>query len=299
MFNRMTGLNILLDEVRVPPALWAVAPRHVSIALTNACDLTCSYCFAPKNPAVLDFERVADWLVELDVNGCLGIGFGGGEPTLYRRLVELCQYATKHTALAVTLTTHAHRLDDGLVTALAGSVHFVRVSMDGVGTTYEELRGRPFVAFRQRLEIIRSLAAFGINYVVNSRTLPDLDAASALAAEVGAAEFMLLPEQPVRGNGGIDDQTTQALQRWVNEYQGSVPITVSEVGSDGLPTCNPLPDECGLRAYAHIDAWGTLKRSSFDKYGVAISAHGVMRALRTLRMHEEGGYHESLAALRI
>jgi len=111
VFNRMTGLNILLDEVRVPPALWARAPRQVSIALTNACDLACSYCFAPKDPAVLAFEQVTDWLDELDANGCLGIGLGGGEPTLHPRLVELCQYATQHTRLAVTLTTHGHRLD--------------------------------------------------------------------------------------------------------------------------------------------------------------------------------------------
>jgi len=286
VFNRMTGLNFLLDEVRVAPTLWARAPRQVSIALTNACDLACSYCFTPKNPASLDFERVTDLLEELDVNGCFGVGLGGGEPTLYPRLVELCQYATQHTGLAVTLTTHAHRLDDGLVAALAGSVHFVRVSMDGVGETYEALRGRPFAAFLRCLENVRSLAPFGINYVVNSRTLPDLNAATTLAAEVGAVEFLLLPEQPVHGNGGIDNHTAQALQLWVTRYRGSVPLTVSQAGADGLPICNPLSGESGLHAYAHIDASGILKRSSFNSDGVAIDAGGIMCALNVLR-HKE------------
>ena len=286
VFNRMTGLNLLLDEVQVAPALWARAPRQVSIALTNACDLACSYCFAPKEPAVLDFEEVIDWLNELDANGCLGVGLGGGEPTLYPRLVELCQYATQHTGLAITLTTHGHRLDDRLVAALAGSVHFVRVSMDGVGDTYEELRGRTFSAFRRSLENVRSIAPFGINYVVNFRTLPDLDKATTLAAEVGAIEFLLLPEQPVRGNGGIDDRTAQALQRWVTQYQGNVPLTVSQAGGDGLPTCNPLTGESELHAYAHIDAWGILKRSSFDSNGVRIGAGGLIGALSGLNQEE-------------
>jgi sulfatase maturation enzyme AslB (radical SAM superfamily) len=286
LFNRTTGLNVLLDEVRVPSALWAGAPRQVSIALTNACDLACSYCFAPKDPAMLDFERVTDWLDELDINGCLGIGFGGGEPTLYGRLVELCHYATRWTRLAVTLTTHAHRIDDGLARALAGSVHFVRVSMDGVGGTYEALRRHPFAAFRRRLENVRSIAPFGINFIVNSRTLPDLDAATTLAAEAGAVEFLLLPEQPVDGNGGIDNQTAQALQLWVTRYQGSIPLTVSQEGADGLPTCNPLNGESGLHAYAHIDASGILKRSSFDSDGVPIDADGIMSALNVLR-HKE------------
>lgn len=230
MFNRTTGWNVLLNEARVPPALWASAPRQVSIALTNACDLACAHCYAPKTPARLDAERVASWLDELDENGCLGIGFGGGEPTLHRRFAEMCQYASRSTGLAVTFTTHAHHLDDALMAALSGSVHFVRVSMDGIGATYEALRGRPFESLRRRLDMLHQLAPFGINFVVNARTLPDLDAASVLADEVGAAEFLLLPEQPVRGRGGIDDHTTQELHRWISTYRGPVPLTISEAG---------------------------------------------------------------------
>jgi MoaA/NifB/PqqE/SkfB family radical SAM enzyme len=160
--------------------------------------------------------------------------------------------------------------------------------MDGVGPTYEELRGRPFAALRRRLEIVRTLAPFGINFVVNTRTLLDLDAAASLAAEVGASELLLLPEQPVRGRGGIDDQTTQALQRWVSIYRGAVPLTVSEAGADGLPTCDPLAGEAGLRAYAHIDASGILKRSSYENDGMAIGDDGVMPALNALRTRREG-----------
>jgi len=285
LFDRMKGLNILLDEVRVPPNLWARAPRQVSIALTNACDLSCPYCFAPKNPAWLDVDEVIGWLTELDADGCLGVGFGGGEPTLHRGLPDLCQYAAKRTRLAVTFTTHAHRLDDTLIAALFGSVHFVRVSMDGVGNTYEALRGRPFAAFRERMEKLRNLAPFGINFVVNAHTFPDLNAAIELAADVGASEFLLLPEQPSRTRPGIDSSTTTALREWVRFYGGCVPLTISEAGSDGLATCNPLAGEMGLRGYAHIDAAGVLKSSSYARDGVPIEASGVMAALELLRKH--------------
>jgi MoaA/NifB/PqqE/SkfB family radical SAM enzyme len=282
LFNRATGLNILVDDIQVPPALWAQAPRQVSIALTSVCDLACSYCFAPKMPAWLEVERVVHWLDELDANHCLGIGFGGGEPTLHRHLPELCRYATENTVLAVSFTTHAHHLDDSLAAALAGNVHFVRVSMDGVGVTYEALRGRSFATFRKRLDTVRNLSSFGINYVVNSRTLLDLDAALALAAETGAAEFLLLPEHPVRGRGGIDDRTAQAFRQWVIRYSGPVPLTVSETDADGLPFCDPLAGETGLRAFAHIDALGTLKRSSYDSVGATIGSDGFMEALKVL-----------------
>lgn len=286
LFNRATGLNILLDEEHVPALRWAAAPRQVSVALTNACDLFCRHCYAPKYPARLDFNHLCNWLLELDANGCLGVGFGGGEPTLYPRFVDVCQFAAQKTGLAVTFTTHAHHIDEALRDALIGNVHFLRVSMDGVGETYESIRGRPFAAFCGHLKTVRALAPFGINYVVNSRTFGDLDAAVELASEVGAVEFLLLPEQPTYRTSGVDVRTIEELSVWVRQYQGPVPLVVSEAGAEGLPTSNPLPHEVGLRAYAHIDASGSLKRSSYESGGVGIT-DGVMQALELLRSSQK------------
>lgn len=288
IFDRMSGANLLIDEARVPQALWAAAPRQISIALTNACDLRCPHCYAPKRPARLQSAHLITWLAELDANGCLGIGFGGGEPTLHSDMAQLCRYAAASTGLAVTFTTHAHRLDGRIAADLNGNVHFIRVSMDGVGATYEMLRGRSFSSLRHQFDIVRNLAPFGINFVVNALTLPDLDAAIAVAVEVGATEFLLLPEQPVRGRGGIDSRTVQALSSWVNSYRGMIPLSVSEAGAAVLPTCDPLADETGLRAYAHIDASGVLKRSSYDQAGIPIGAGGVMQALNTLELTAAG-----------
>jgi hypothetical protein len=283
LFDRNTGINFLLDEMQVKPAQWSAAPRHVSIALTNACDLSCSYCFAPKNCASLKIQHLMRWLDELDANDCLGIGFGGGEPTLYPEFAKVCHYVTHNTGLAVSFTTNARHLNETLIASLTGNVHFIRVSMDGVGSTYEALRSQPFSLLCQRLKSIHAVVPFGINYVVNSRTVVELDAAISFAADMGASEFLLLPEQPICGNGGIDIYTEQLLRTWVHSYRGSIPLTVSEAGADQLPTCNPLPGETGLHAYAHIDATGFLKRSSFDAYGVNIGAGSIMTALGTLR----------------
>src|ERR1700735_4648475 len=93
LFERTTGLNVLLDEVPVPAAYHSRAPRQVSIALTNRCDLACVHCYAPKSRDELRFKTIPRWLTELDADGTLGIGFGGGEPTLYSEFARLCQHA--------------------------------------------------------------------------------------------------------------------------------------------------------------------------------------------------------------
>ncbi len=281
LFERKTGWNVLVDEVRIPSPQWARAPQQISVALTNACDLACPYCYAPKASGSLDADRLAGWLRELDGNGCFGVGFGGGEPTLHRRFIEICQKTAATTNLAVTFTTHAHRITLAHRESLKGSVHFVRVSVDGVGTTYEELRGRPFAAIRSQLEIVREIAPFGINFVVNSRTFADLDGAIDLARECGAGEVLLLPEEPVDGMGGVEPETLCALQKWVAQYRGAVPLAISESHSKAV--CSDAPcAEAGLRAYAHVDANGFLKRSSYDKGGVLIGPGGVMEALQKL-----------------
>ncbi len=283
LFNRDTGWNLLVDEARVPPSMWSSAPRQVSVALTNACDLHCRYCYAPKHPAMLDADRLIKWLEELDAGGCLGVGFGGGEPTLHREFAGLCLHAARRTGMAVTLTTHAHRIDSRLASDLSGNVHFVRVSMDGVARTYEELRGRSFDQLLSRLETIRQIAPFGINFVVNASTISELDAAVGIAAEAGAREFLLLPEQRVRGNGGIDRRTTRRLRLWVKQYRGHLPLSVSQEGAVGLPTKDPLEKETGLRGYAHIDASGVLRASSFAEFGVPIGDAGVIPAVKELQ----------------
>ena len=248
LFDRRTGLNCLLNEVQLPPERWATAPRHMAIALTNACDLACDHCYAPKKAASLTIDQVCRWLTELDTNGSLGVGFGGGEPTLFPGFPDICQYASQETGLAVSFTTHGHHLLDGrLLAAIAGHVHFVRLSMDGVGRTYEAIRGRPFDAFLRCLCAVRAMSRFGLNYVVNRRTLPDLDAAAAIAADAGASELLLLPEMPVGTGGGIDPTTRSALAGWVATYRGPVSLSVATSGADGLPTSDPLPEDAGLR----------------------------------------------------
>ncbi|MFF7400035.1 radical SAM protein [Achromobacter sp. NPDC008082] len=283
LFDRISGLNVLLDELLAEEAVWSIAPRQVSIALTNVCDLHCAYCYAPKFKASLSTEQVLGWLKELDTEGCLGVGFGGGEPTLHPDFVDICRRAAQETQLAVTFTTHGHRFTPQMVGRLRGSVHFVRISVDGVDRTYEEQRGKPFASLLRAMESIATLSPFGINVVVNERTVAELDAVAELAQTFGAYELLLLPQQQTSVVTGIDGAANLALQDWVSKYRGTVRLAVSEAGASGLPTCDPLPDERGLQAYAHIDASGMLRASSYSTVGTKIGAENVISALQRLK----------------
>jgi len=276
-------VNILLPEFEFSPEELSLAPRHVSISLTNACDLHCDHCFAPKHSASLDFDFVTSCLHELDQHGCFGVGFGGGEPTLYPRFAELCRYASQFTDLAVTFTTHGHHLRGELARELGGHVNFIRVSMDGVGKVYDGIRGRGFCDLLKRIETVKQIAKFGINYVVNEMTIGDLDSAVKIARGFGASEFLLLPQQQTPDADAVDRKTSKKLKEWVQSYRGDLSLVVSEAAAAELPTCSPFEGEDALRAFAHIDADAALKSTSYDATGVRICAEGVMSALERLR----------------
>lgn len=271
-FDRVTGLNVLLDEVPVPETRWARAPRYVSMALTNACELRCSYCYAPKKRAALEFDQVVRWAHELDHDGCLGLGFGGGEPTLYPQFPELCQRIADETLLAVTFTTHGHRMTRELARQLTGAVHFIRVSVDGVGATYERLRGRSFEDLRASLELVASVAPFGLNVVITSETVRELDAVAAFATRVGASELLLLPEQPTSRSSGLDTAGSSSLTDWINSRAHSIRLALSRSGLESaVPVADPFPGEDPLEAHAHIDASGTLRPDAFSSVGAAVA----------------------------
>jgi MoaA/NifB/PqqE/SkfB family radical SAM enzyme len=285
-FDRTTGLNVLFDEMALTEQEWAQAPRHIAIALTNACDLHCPYCYAPKHWAVLDPERVLGWLREADHAGCMGVGFGGGEPTTLGWFAELCRGVARHTALAVSFTTHGHRLTDELLDALAGNVHMVRVSVDGVEDTYERLRGRSYPDLLERLAGLRQVAPFGINVVVNDDTVAELDALAKLAARTGARELLLLPEQRAGTGKGASPEALARLRSWVWSYRGDVPLAVSEEGADGLPVAEPFARQPAIERYAHVDASGVLRATSFAARGVEIGERGLLTAYRQLLREE-------------
>lgn len=277
-----------MDEVQVPKRYWSKAPRFVSVALTNACNLKCHFCYAPKNPQVLDDSILIEWISELAQHGTHGIGFGGGEPTRYRMLEGLLRHIRTKTRMAATLTTHGHQFTERYAAKLDGLVDFIRISMDGIGSTYLSIRGKEFDMFVSKLEIISRYFRFGINYVVNKNTILDLPQALVFAENMGCKEFLILPERATAQSGGIDLDTFKLLTQIANRYSGSMPLLFSAGFDYEFPTNNLQESDSPVRDYVHIDASGTAKITSFDSNGVKIEKDGLLSAISKLGREYEG-----------
>jgi MoaA/NifB/PqqE/SkfB family radical SAM enzyme len=162
-------------------------------------------------------------------------------------------------------------------------VHFVRLSVDGVGTTYERLRSRPFAAVVQAAGLLGTLAPFGINAVINADTVSELDDLAEFADKVGASELLLLPEQPTAATPGISDADAQRLVEWAAVARTGVRLAISRTGLEAaLPTAEAIPGEHPLDAHMHIDATGILRPNAYAPTGLSVGIR-IMEAVHALR----------------
>ena len=217
LFDRESGINVLLEETKCPRSRLSIAPANVSIALWNRCNRNCIHCFAPKNEAELGFEEICRWLDELDANDCLGVGFGGGEPLLYPRIADLCRYVHDNTRMACTLTSNGDLIDDSSLEWLCGRVNFVRISTNGVDIDFGKI-----TKLTSRLQV-------GINYLLNENTFQSLPQKIDECKNVGIREMLLLPQIKTARCRGVDDEFISRVDAWLLERKTNLRITMSGI----------------------------------------------------------------------
>ncbi|MEO8702172.1 MAG: radical SAM protein [Kofleriaceae bacterium] len=181
LFDRDTGTNVLVNNASTRDSR-RIAPRMLQVALTNACDKSCGFCYRPVDAKsrwsfddLLELARVCDdW-------GVLEIAFGGGEPTLFPRFPELLHAIWSETRVCPSFTTHGKRLTPELLRAIRGGFGQLQVSVydeDDPGTIVDLL-----VAERVR---------FGLNYLVTPKRVRAIEADVMAFVARGARDFLFL-----------------------------------------------------------------------------------------------------------
>ena len=182
------------------------APLEAHLQLTNRCSAGCKGCYTGSTSeagrgelGVGEWKRAIDHLADL---GVFHLALGGGESAELPWLGEVAQHA-RDRGLVPNLTTSGLSGLDRVVAAahLFGQIN---VSLDGIGATYERVRGfdgfeaadRALVALRRRTRHV------GINVVVTRENFGELGQLFAHARSRRLNEVELLRFKPAgRGAG--------------------------------------------------------------------------------------------------
>ena len=181
LFNRQTGINILIegDETKL---FRRIAPRTLQIALTNFCNLTCSFCYREKSSNSLwRCDTILDFCQAADAWGLLEIAFGGGEPMIFPRFQDLlCElYDTTH--LCVNFTTNGTLLSESFLCAVSGKYGQIRLSI------YEDNKWQETIKLFVKCE-----GRFGVNWLITPNELKTFEDKFRHLFRLGVRDFLFL-----------------------------------------------------------------------------------------------------------
>lgn len=267
-FDRSTGIHVLIDEVVPPVEQWSPVPRTLSVALTNACDLKCSFCYAPKHAAKLPFDYLCELLTHFDQEGGLEVVFGGGEPTLYPRFGQLLQWVNGSTKLAAGFTTHGHHLTPEWLATFGPFCSRIRVSIDALEPTYSQIRGRPLRSISALLTATDT-ARMGVNVVCMPGKIDQASDVVQFAKTHGIKEVLLIPLHE-KGASHLSEQDCEQVEQLIEKWSPEVRFRVSGLFASTLTTPLLEDSDTGEFNYAHLSADRLLKPNSHQVGGIPV-----------------------------
>ncbi|WP_312173024.1 radical SAM protein [Chryseobacterium sp.] len=279
-YCRKSGTHVLFDEIKTNPKNYSLAPRTVSIAITDECDFTCSYCYVNLQDRYLNKEEVINFCKELDKHGTFDIALGGGEPTLHPDLIEICETIWTQTNLGISITTHGHNLNADYISRLKGFISFIRVSIDGIEPIYSKLRKKPLDNLLPNLKMLKGNIPFGINAVINKLTVNKLDDLKSLFYEYDAFELLLLPMWH-KGKFVLTEDDWLILNDWIKKNHSLLPIRVSSEAKKYLNLPYLFDSEDWDNDYGFIGIDKTLRKNSFTRDGLNIKKYDTFSNLLT------------------
>lgn len=277
-YSRKSGTHILFDEVKTQQSDYSIAPRAVSIAITDKCDFSCSFCYVNLQERFLKKERIISICKELDSLGTLDIAFGGGEPTLHPDLLEICQTVWRETELGISITTHGHNLTENHINELSSNISLLRISIDGIEPYYSKFRDKPLKELLPILQGLNGKIPFGINMVVNSLTINHLNDIKKLVKKYKAIELLLLPMY-IKEKFTLKENEWKILNKWIEENQNEIPIRLSVEAKKFLDVPFLFENERWDNDFGSISIDLKLKKNSFTNEGFDIESFNSLKEL--------------------
>jgi MoaA/NifB/PqqE/SkfB family radical SAM enzyme len=271
LFNRSNGLHILLDEYENKLQEIDKAPRTVSIALTNRCDLKCHFCYAPKSKFELEFDYIKKLATELDSLGALELTLGGGEPTLHPQFNEICSWIWDNTKLGISVTTHGHHLNDEKIKKLTNKLSSIRFSIDGLEPYYSLIRGRKLDDLLRIIKSVSGKIHFGINSVISPGRINSIIELIELAVNIRAENILIIPQHE-KGKFAFTLDEWKELSEIISNNKDKIEILVTNDAANYITNHTldvSVKDEF---IFAHVSADKKLKKSSFADDGIDISS---------------------------
>ena len=232
---------------------------HLSIELTNRCNLHCSYCIRDDEalyhaaPVFFEPELIDRLLTDARRDFAkVTVAFTGGEPTIHPKFDEVLAIVSKHGCKFNFVTNGwlFERIQKAIV-SVREAVDSVAFSVDGATVEdHDRWRGKgSFVRVVRAMALCRAQAIpFSVKAAIRRDTLPNLEQIALMAARFGSKALIFSHIWPT--SDGIQDASGLTLEEQAdaehevailsNIFKMKVGISAGYYNVDEKPPCIPL-----------------------------------------------------------
>lgn len=240
LFNRETGVNVLLAD-KETAACRQVAPRTLLIAVTNACNMACHFCYRDtRSPSHWTRESLVAFCREADSWGVLEVAFGGGEPLLFPGWADMLVSLHETTGLCVNFTTNGTLLTPEFLRTLRHRYGQIRVSLY-----------RDNDADRTIRLLADHGARFGVNWLVTPAEILRLEARFRELLHLGVSDILFIGYKGHDRSLHLGPADLRRLAGFLeNSFRGhrdAISLKLDICWGDALPSLPRLfaSDDCG------------------------------------------------------
>lgn len=240
LFDRDSGLNVLLEGDEVAH-IRRVAPRALLIAVTNACNMTCPFCYRDlKSPSGWRPDTLLAFCQQADDWGVLELAFGGGEPTLFPDWAGFLTELYETTGLCLNFTTNGTLLSADFLQSIAGKYGQIRLSI------YEDNHPDQTIGL-----LVENQARFGINWLITPAELPGIEAKFGRLYDLGVRDYLFLSYKGSDPALHLRPPEREQLAGFLNDQYralgSAVALKLDSCWGDALPSVPRLfqSDDCG------------------------------------------------------
>jgi molybdenum cofactor biosynthesis enzyme MoaA len=198
--NRIALENIgfyTLSDDRCKNASSTSPLMRCELVLTDACNFKCPYCRGQrkelrKHMSLADAMNVVDlWVAE----GLENIRFSGGEPTVWKGLVELVQYTASKGVNRIALSTNGSASWEMYSELIAAGVNDFSVSLDACCSAFGDKMAGVDGVWNTVVQNIKKLSEHTyttVGIVVTDETVNDLKEIVEFAATLGVSDIRII-----------------------------------------------------------------------------------------------------------
>jgi MoaA/NifB/PqqE/SkfB family radical SAM enzyme len=213
-----------VDDLSFPFLLGTGGTRLIQIQSTSRCNLRCLHCYAEGSADKSDelsLKQLRGFLSESFDMGYRYIGVSGGEPLLWRDLLDFLEFSNK-VGFSTAVTTNGTLLNRDLARKLQGLAGIVAVSVDGPPEEHAKIRRSTtaFTLMKHGLSVLRDAnVPFTLSFTLTKYNADKLSWIYDFADKEGALGFSVHPLCAYGGAGkNLSDAVPDSYEFKISSY---------------------------------------------------------------------------------